>query len=154
MKFNPRKTIKNGQYIIQYVEPKVVRDELSTNIEINQPSDVYKMFSSLQDESKEKLLAIHLNTRNRVLCVEIVHIGGASESLVTPDAILRTSLLVNAKAIVVCHNHPSGDPSPSDEDIKITQNIIDACKLFNIRFLDHTIIGYNKYFSFAEHCLI
>ena len=89
-----------------------------------------------------------------IICIEIVHVGGTTEITVDPAAIIRSALLVNAKNIIVAHNHPSGDPTPSTEDKNITMKIKAACQLLNLYLQDHIIIGEKNYYSFLEHGLL
>ena len=153
-KFNPKNKKTGAIYQIQYIEPMVVKDQDSNVRYLREASEVFTLLKDLQDSSKEKFIGIYMNSRNRILCIEVVHIGSTSESLVDSAAVLRTALLVNAKAIVIAHNHPSGDPSPSVEDKNITQRISAGCKLLNLLLQDHIIIGENCYYSFIEHGLL
>lgn len=82
--------------------------------------------------------------------------GSINASIVDPKEIIKEATIKSASSIILVHNHPSGDAKPSDEDIKITNSIINACKLFDIKVLDHIIVGKNRedYYSFANRGLI
>lgn len=153
-KFNPNKKKTGATYQIQYIEPMVIKDQEAKIRYLQNAEEVFSLLSDLQDSSKEKLVAIYLTSRNRIICIEVVHIGGTTESTTDPAAIIRSALLVNAKAIVVVHNHPSGDPTPSIADKNITQQIKSGCNLLGLHLQDHIIIGENNYFSFNEHGLL
>ncbi len=96
---------------------------------------------------QEQLRVILLNTRNHVLGVRIIYQGSLNSSQVRVGELFRPAIRENAAAVIVVHNHPSGDPSPSPDDITITKAIIEAGKLLDIQVLDHLIIGQGRYIS-------
>ncbi len=118
-------------------------------------SDVARAMRHLADEVRESLVAIFLNAVNQVIGVDRISTGGLTSTTVEPAEIIRTALLLGCSGIVLCHNHPSGSISPSPEDHRVTQQVADAAALFNLRLLDHVIIGaYGKYYSFRDaQCL-
>jgi DNA repair protein RadC len=81
---------------------------------------------------------------------EIISIGSLSSNIVHPREVFRNACMVSASCIVVAHNHPSGDPSPSREDIEITKKLSEAGKIIGIELLDHVIIGYDRNYGFKE----
>jgi DNA repair protein RadC len=91
-----------------------------------------------------------LNSANGVIRKALIHIGTLTMSIVGPREIFREAVRDGASSIIVAHNHPSGDPSPSPEDIEITRILIDAGKLLDIPVLDHVIIGHRRYSSLNE----
>ncbi|HOW53625.1 MAG TPA: JAB domain-containing protein [Syntrophorhabdaceae bacterium] len=93
------------------------------------------------DRNKEHFFLISLNTKNRVKFVELVSIGTANTSLVHPREVFRRCIIRGASAAIVCHNHPSGESEPSEEDISITKRLVEAGKIIGIEILDHVIIG-------------
>lgn len=107
----------------------------------------------LKSRDREILLAITLNTRNRVLGVNEVSVGTANESLVHPREVFKTAILQNAVSVILAHNHPSGDTEPSDEDKQATKRIAEAGRVLGIEVLDHIIVG-EHYFSFADEGLL
>ena len=151
-----KSNIKNDniKYMIQYIEPTLVKEKDSTYRYVEDAKQVVDLMQDLQDSTKEKFIAIMLTSRRRILCIEIVHIGSTTESIVSTQSAVRTALLVNAKAIIYVHNHPSGESSPSVEDKNITIRLKHACDLLEIIMMDHIIIGDNNYFSFTEHGLL
>lgn len=102
---------------------------------------------------KEEVRVLILDTRNRVLSMKTVYVGSLNTSVVRVGEIFREVIKQNAAALVVAHNHPSGDPSPSPEDIHLTEMIVEAGKLLDIEVLDHLIIGHNRYISLKERGL-
>ena len=122
---------------------------------INNSKEAYKSFLPLIDDpNKEHFLAAYLNQGNIIIKVERISTGGITLSLADPKVIFKSAMLKEATAIMVCHNHPSGVARPSAEDKKLTDTLVQAGKILDIRVLDHLIIGENSYFSFAEHGLI
>ena len=103
---------------------------------------------------QEVLKLIMLNTKNCVLFTKDIFIGGLNSSIVHPREIFSEALRFNSASIIVCHNHPSGDPSPSDEDINITLRLKECGRLMGIELIDHIIIGGNSYVSLKEKGII
>jgi len=114
-------------------------------------STVVKLFSDLQNASKEKMIAVNLDSRNKIICFEIVAIGWVQAIYLRPMEIFRTSILVNAGGIILLHNHPSGDPKPSHDDKKLTQNIKILTDSMGLVFLDHIIVGLDSFYSFKNN---
>lgn len=104
--------------------------------------------------SKEYFKIAILDTKNQILCIENISVGTLNASIVHPRDVFKIAIKRNANAIILIHNHPSGDSTPSNEDIGITNRLIDAGNLIGIKVLDHIIIGDNIYYSFKEKNLI
>jgi len=119
-----------------------------------QPAEVAILFGHLQEETKEHLIALHLDSKNRIVCFDRVAVGSMSSAIAHPREVFKSALLSSAAAILLVHNHPSGDPAPSQDDIRITQRLRDCGDLLGIPVIDHIIIGDDKYYSFAESRLI
>lgn len=102
---------------------------------------------------QEHLRVILLDTRNQVLAVPTIYIGSLNTSVVRIGELFRPAIRRNAAAIIVVHNHPSGDPSPSPEDVRVTREIHKAGKLLNIELLDHIVIGHQRFVSLKERGL-
>lgn len=110
--------------------------------------EVYNRLSpKLKSLKQENLVALYLDTRKRILKEEIIFVGTLDVSIVHPREILKSAIKESASAIIISHNHPSGNSAPSDEDIKITGQMIDAAELVGIPLLDHVIIGDENYTS-------
>lgn len=102
---------------------------------------------------QEHLRVINLDTRNRVINIEKMYVGSLNASTVRVGEIFKPAIQRNAAAIIVLHNHPSGDPTPSPEDVALTRSIVQAGKLLDIELLDHLVIGQGKWISLKERGL-
>lgn len=122
---------------------------------ITSSKDAYEILQTvLSDVYHEEFWILLLNRANQVMSKVCISEGGTSATVVDPKKIFKTALENNAVAIVLGHNHPSGNLKPSEEDMKITKKIIEAGKFLEISVLDHLIIGENAYFSFADEGLM
>ena len=99
----------------------------------------------------ETAYALYLNQENRIKGFLKLSEGGMTNVVVDPRLMIMCALGCMATAIVLSHNHPSGNPRPSNEDRQLTKKLIAACNLMNISFIDHIIIGCNRYYSFRDH---
>ena len=127
----------------------IITDYLKPNTRYTSASQVFDTFSFLRHETKEHFIALHLDGKNRIVCCDMVSTGSLNQSIVHPRELFKTALLSSAAAVILLHNHPTGDPTPSTEDIEITRRLREAGDLIGIRVLDHIIIG-DSYYSFAE----
>ena len=119
---------------------------------INSPQDVANLLQAeMAALEQEHLRVLLLNTRNQVLRTEEVYVGNVNSSIVRPAEVFRPAVRDNAPSIIIVHNHPSGDPTPSPEDVNITRELVDAGKLLSIELLDHLVIGSGgRYVSLNE----
>ena len=125
------------------------------NLQVNEPKTIADYYmEQLRHETTEKLLLAMFDAKNRFLGDEVLSIGTVNASLVSPREIYLNALRRQAVNIIMLHNHPSGDPTPSKEDILITNRIRQAGELIGITLLDHLIIGNNCYSSFYESGLL
>ena len=109
----------------------------------------------LEDADREQVIVCCLDTKNQPLSISVVSMGILNSSLIHPREIFKTAILTNAASIMLFHNHPSGDPEPSNEDLSITQRIKEAGVLMGIELLDHIIIGTEgRYCSLKEKGLV
>lgn len=108
------------------------------------------MIPRLRYCDREHFYAILLNTKNHIIASPLISIGTLSESLVHPRELFKEAVNHSASSIILVHNHPSGDPSPSREDVMMTRRIIEGGRLLDIQVLDHVIIGDNTYISLRE----
>ena len=106
------------------------------------------------DIDKEHFVLLALNNKNRVNGYKVISTGSLTASLVHPREVYRAALFFDAAAIAFIHNHPSGDPAPSPEDINITKRLKECGDIFGIRVLDHVILGDDRYFSFSDKALL
>jgi DNA repair protein RadC len=122
---------------------------------ISSPSDAANLVMyELSALDQEYLYVIHLDTRNRVLGppLEVYH-GSLNTSLIRVGEVFREAVKLNAAGVIVVHNHPSGDPSPSPEDVAVTRALVEAGKLLDIDVLDHLVIGQHRFVSLKERGL-
>jgi DNA repair protein RadC len=106
--------------------------------------------AALAGHGSECFMAVFLNAKNRVLDHRIIHEGTIDHAIVYPRRIIEQALAARAAGLILVHNHPSGDPAPSDEDLRLTRSIQEAARPLDIRVLDHIIVGRQGYCSFAE----
>lgn len=121
------------------------------NMKITKPDDVVSFVRHYADRRQEHLLCLSLNGANDILACRVVTIGLSDRSLVHPREVFADPLTDRAAAIIVAHNHPSGQLVPSDEDRKITERLLQAGELLGIPVLDHVIFTTKGYYSFKEH---
>lgn len=123
--------------------------------EIKKAKDIADMLMpEMRTLNKEQLKAVFLNTRKKILRITTLFIGSLDESVIHPRDIFQAALEENAAAIILVHNHPSGDPTPSQLDIESTKQILDAGEMMSIPLLDHIIIGDNRFISMHEKGLL
>lgn len=129
--------------------------EIPEKEKVTSVNDLYKIFSQyLSDLQTEEFWAIFLNQKNHVIYKTQISKGGISGTLVDVRVIFRIAIEHFATSVVVAHNHPTGNLTPSQPDISITRRIKEAGDLLDIKLLDHLIIGENSFFSFSEHGLL
>ena len=122
------------------------------NLKMDKPSTVAEYFmEDLRHMQTECILLLMLDNKNRLLCSEIISKGTVNASLLSSREIFTIALKNNAVSILLLHNHPSGDPQPSQQDIVITLKVNEASEMIGIPLLDHIIIGDNTYISLKEH---
>ncbi len=121
---------------------------------IDGPEDVAALLDDLRHERQEHFVAIYLDSKNVILRVATIHIGTANASIVGLREIFREAVREGAVGVIVAHNHPSGDPEPSPEDIQVTAKIVEAGKLLDIAVLDHIIIGERRWVSLNRQKLM
>jgi DNA repair protein RadC len=121
-------------------------------IKINKESDVYELVKDeLAGSDREMFLSIILTVKNDLIGVETVSIGSIVTTTITPRDVFKSAILANAVAIIVCHNHPSGELVPSINDIAITKQLIAAGELLGIKVLDHLIVSSQGYKSLRDY---
>jgi DNA repair protein RadC len=121
---------------------------------VKDTGDVLPLVSSLAVKKQEYFISITLNGGNRLIAKRIVTIGLLDQALVHPREVFAEAIRERAAKIIVAHNHPAGDINPSREDMKVTENLLQAASILGIEFLDHLIITENGHFSFREEGLL
>ncbi len=123
--------------------------------QVSSPDDVAAFFREyFSDRLAEEFWVVLLNTANVVISLAQISTGGLAASIVEPRAVFRTAILANAAAIICLHNHPSGNPEPSREDIRITRQLVEAGQLMGVPVHDHLIVTHEGYTSLAERGLM
>jgi DNA repair protein RadC len=127
-----------------------------TNRQINAPADAAKIVMDyLRGVDREHFVGLYMNTSNNLITIHTVSIGTLNSSLVHPREVFKLALMVNAASIIVSHNHPSGNAEPSQEDLAITKQLVEAGKILGIPVHDHVIITEgNGFTSFTERGLM
>ncbi|MBL0226126.1 MAG: DNA repair protein RadC [Geobacteraceae bacterium] len=131
-----------------------IANYLKTGTRFTAPQQVADTFQFLMKETKEMFLTLHLDGKNKIICCDLVSIGSLNQSIVHPRETFKTALLSNAAAILCIHQHPTGDPTPSAEDIAITRRLKEAGEIIGVKLIDHVIIGDGAYLSFVERGLL
>lgn len=130
---------------------RLVQQQWSHKQKLNTSEDAYHYLRlRLRDLSREEFRVVFLTSRNEVIADKTLFEGSLRESVVSPREIIIGALQLSAAAVIIFHNHPSGDPNPSREDKLVTDKITKACRYADINVLDHLIIGRDTYFSFAD----
>lgn len=130
---------------------RLARQSLGPRPVIKSPQDAAQLLmGEMSNLDREHFRVINLNTKNQVIAVDTVSIGNLSASLVHPREVFKLPIKRSAASLILVHNHPSGDISPSKEDLKVTQRLIEAGSILGVDVVDHLIFGYNKFLSMRE----
>ena len=118
---------------------------------ISSPYDAYEMIKDqLQDLDREQFIIACFNTKNEPTNITVVSVGSLNKAIVHPREVFKTAILSNAASIMAFHNHPSGDTTPSQQDLQLTNRLYEAGELLGIKLLDHLIIGDGSFTSLKE----
>ncbi|MHB9095685.1 MAG: RadC family protein [Eubacteriales bacterium] len=118
---------------------------------IKSPVDIYNLLKErMRYYDREHFKAVFLNTKHHVITVETVSVGSLNSSLVHPRELFKSSIKRSAAALILVHNHPSGDPTPSTEDTEITRRLVEVGNIIGIQVIDHVVIGENSFVSLKE----
>jgi DNA repair protein RadC len=122
-----------------------------SNKKITSPQDVAEIFIPiLRDDNKEKFIVVCLNSANKIIKHEVISVGNLNSSVVHPREVFKVAIDNSSASIILIHNHPSGNPEPSNEDMRITKKIVETGKVMDIPVFDHLIIAGETYTSFIE----
>lgn len=139
-------------------ELRIVRERrrgYGTMRRVREARDVYEAFrEQFEQLDREMFVVLLLDGKNRALGFNTVSVGSLTAALVHPREVFKPAILANAASVVLVHNHPSGDPEPSQEDRAITERLKHAGDLLGIKVLDHVVIGDGTYWSFADEHLL
>ncbi|MBE6081254.1 MULTISPECIES: RadC family protein [Tissierellales] len=149
---------KAAQIVAAVELGKRISSQYNYNMEKIQVSSPEVLVNLLMEEmrylKKEYFKIAILNTKNNIISIETISVGNLNSSIVHPREVFNLAIRKSANSIILIHNHPSGDPNPSPEDINITNRLIEAGNIVGITVLDHIIIGDNRYVSFKERSII
>ncbi|MGL5021454.1 MAG: RadC family protein [Mycoplasmatales bacterium] len=137
---------------IKLIQDKIENFIPSNGIKITQPEDVFQITKKIQKQAQENLVVICLDAKANLITNEIVYVGTVDEITIHPREIFNVALKKLSSNIIIVHNHPSGDPSPSAADICATKKILEISKIVGIRLIDHIIVTHNQYYSIRENC--
>ena len=133
------------------VERAFLPSDIDERVQISRPEDAADLLlPELAGRDRERCVAALLDTKHRHLCTVTVSVGSVDHTFMSPREILRDALLANASAVVLAHNHPSGDPTPSRDDELVTRRLVQAGEVVGIEVLDHLVIGGARWVSLAR----
>lgn len=138
---------------VNIVSLKMVRENsfLYPERSVKSPEDAYKLAKQfLVEADREYFLVACLDTKNQPTAIHFCHVGSLNSSIVHPREVFKSAILSNSASIIVAHNHPSGDSTPSREDIEVTKRLVEAGKIIGIEVLDHIIVGDETFTSLKE----
>ena len=124
------------------------------DVALDSPSDIIPYIQSYTMQKQEHFLCVSLNGSMEIISIRVICIGASNMAIIRPPEVFAEAIKEHASAIVLCHNHPGGNPKPSSKDIKTTLRLYQAAELLGISILDHIIITKTGYFSFLEHNLM
>jgi DNA repair protein RadC len=140
-----------GIKLIKAVADRYLKKRLLHKDVLNNSKELFEyLYHSIRDKNRECFNVVFLDAKNRVAATETLFEGTLTASSVYPREVVLAALNHHAAALIFAHNHPSGDPKPSQEDMAITRQLVFACKVVGITVHEHLIIGNNRYFSFAD----
>jgi len=141
----------SGIKLIHAVANRYLEKKLTSKDPVNNSKELFDYLNhSIRDKSRECFHVVFLDAKNKVITTRMLFQGTLTSSSVYPREVVLAALNHKAAALIFAHNHPSGDPAPSPEDISLTRRLILACKVIGITVHEHLIIGDNSYFSFAD----
>lgn len=148
------KTYKLPCFTVHLVKDKSVTIEPTTDV-IRSVADAAQVCESIAGKDREHLMCIWLNARHKMIGHEIISIGSLTASIAHPREIFKGAIVAGASGIILCHNHPSGEPDPSEEDKRLTRRIAQAGQILGIELLDHVVVAERGHVSLkALGCLI
>jgi DNA repair protein RadC len=141
--------------MVQEVGRKFLQEKLVEKPAFKSSKEIFEyLYHSMRDLRKEVFKVIYLNSQNQIIGTEDLSFGTVNASMVSPREIIEGAIRHNAVSLIFAHNHPSGNPDPSQSDKEVTRDLVFAASIMSIKVLDHIIIGDNKFFSFTMSGLI
>jgi DNA repair protein RadC len=143
---------KETFYKLRLIRTPVVGE---STFKVESPDQIYNKYRAyFNGLDREHFEILHLDTKNKITSKEIISIGSLNQSIVHPREVFKSAILNNSASIILLHNHPSGDPKPSRQDIDVTKRLEDAGNILGITVIDHVIFGESGYISFKEECIL
>lgn len=140
---------------IMEIAKRIQKSKINNLKKISHPDEIYEYFSILlKEEKQENFMVIFLNIKSHIIKYETLFVGGINNSIIDVNLIFKKAINYGSTKIICLHNHPSGDPTPSIQDISITKKIIEIGEMLNIKVLDHIIIGKKNYVSLKKDLFI
>ena len=133
---------------------RLFKEKSEKEVYINSSEDAIKELAHIKENKKENFVVLYLDARNKLIYKETVSIGSLNANLVHPREVFEPAVRYLAAQIVLAHNHPSGDPEPSEDDLEITKRLVESGKILGIEVIDHIIITKTGFISFKEKNLI
>ncbi len=133
---------------------RLFKEKSEKEIYINSSKDVVKELAHIKENKKENFVVLYLDARNKLIYKETVSIGSLNANLVHPREVFEPAVRHLAAQIVLAHNHPSGDPEPSEDDLVITKKLVESGKILGIEVFDHIIVVKDSFFSFKNKGII
>lgn len=118
------------------------------------PEDVWKELKEIRDHKKEHFVIFYLDSRNQEIKREVISVGSLNANLVHPREVFEPAVKNLVAQVILAHNHPSGNPQPSEDDLELNKRLVEAGKILGIEVIDHIIVARDKYLSFREKGLI
>lgn len=146
-------SLKQPAKKVNIISLKLVRESsfLYPERSVKSSEDAYKLVKRfLVEADREYFLVACLDTKNQPTAINVCHIGSLNSSIVHPREVFKSAILSNSASVIVAHNHPSSDPTPSREDIEVTKRLVEAGKIIGIDVIDHIIVGDETYTSLKE----
>ena len=133
---------------------RLYKEKVEKEIFINSSEDVFKEVNHIKENKKENFVVLYLDARNKLIYKETVSIGTLNANLVHPREVFEPAVRKLAAQIILVHNHPSGDPEPSEDDLELTKRLIESGKILGIEVIDHIVVTKKSFFSFKDKGLI
>lgn len=142
-------------YALKEILERLLKADKNERIIINKPNDIAKiLIPRYRYATQENFIIVLLNTKNEIISINDISTGSLNASIAEPREVFREVLKYPTSSVILAHNHPSGNPNPSVEDIKITKKLVNAGKILGIDVLDHIIIGDNEFRSLKQDRII
>lgn len=146
-----RQTVRKIHALRSMGKQMTLRERAEPALYVSGPEAAYEYLAQeMRSLDREHFRAVLLNTKNRVIGIRTISVGTLDASYVHPREVFKAAVAKSARSIVLVHNHPSGDPEPSPEDVSVTQRLVDAGRILGINVLDHIIIGQAGFVSLRE----